>query len=286
MTFTTIIAPVLSTLLAIAFLTVTGVFKSALDLSLSPGLRFSKGGMRRFNQIPLRWILVFSRLNLEIRKNLLVFIVLSLQVACLAVLPLNGDVGLKVQNPLLVIMTLTMIACTLFVIDSWRAEGGKLSEKSIDKLIFFSSQATLIFILCLGAALGENPGELSDLMGSSWLIVSSPFHLSAFFMGVFLATFYRGTSSKRDRVVSLEVYVDHLFTLLWLTLIALVFLNSSALPGLPHFLFLILKVLFLSATMDVFWRHFPLFRKDQKEKIFLVVLYPVTLISFVGMWWR
>ncbi|MGE3973085.1 MAG: hypothetical protein AB7F59_01015 [Bdellovibrionales bacterium] len=279
------LSAIFPTLWAVLFLVVMTLLRSLFSLSILPRLSFSKTGLHRVQQLPLRWLLLLSRLRVNIKRDLPFLVVLSLQVTCLALFPINGERGLQVENPHLVLMILTLISCAIHIIASWKATGPQFSETSIDHITYFTTRALIVLILFLGAALGQTPGELNDFLGREWLFLSSPFHFVAFLLGIFVATFFKSSSSKNEKLISLDVFVDHLFSLTWLTLVVMIFCNSNALPGLSHFIFLISKVLLLYVLTDIFWKHFPVLRRDQLEKIMLATIYPITFLCFAGMWW-
>jgi len=280
-----ILDPLFSTLWALIFLGISSFFRSLFKLNILPRLRFSKTEFSRSKHLFLRWVLVFSRLRIQLRRDFLFLLVLSLQVTCLALLPINGDRGVVVENPQLVLMILCSMACVIYIFASRRAEGGALTEKSLDHMVYFSSQVLIVLILFLGAALGQTQGELSDFLGQEWLFLASPFHFVAFLIGVFVATFSKSASSKDEQVISIDGYIHQLFSLIWLTLFVMVFWNSNTLPGLTHFIFLLIKIISLYLMTDMFWRHVPILRRDQLEKIMLIAIYPLTFACFMGMWW-
>lgn len=280
-----LLEPLFSTIWALVFLFSSSLLKSLLSLNLLPRLQFSKIEMTRTRQIFLRWVLVCSRLRIKIKRDFLFIIVLSLQVTCLAIFPINGEYGLKVANPVAALLIICLVASVTYIFASRQAQGGAMTDKSVDQLVYFSSQALIVIVLFMGAALGQPQGELSDFLGREWLLIASPFHLLAFFIGVFIATFHKSVPSSKEQVINIEAFIPKTFSLIWITLFVMVFLNSNTLPGLPHFIFLVTKVTLIYLILEILWKHVPVLRRDQLEKLVLIVIYPLTFVSFIGMWW-
>ncbi len=272
--------------LAIGYVLVVLTAQSIFQEYVLPRFNFSKTSINDLRQMLLRWVLLSKRFDFSLKRDILALLMTSVLLTAIAILPLDGQSGLRVDRPDLAIAELMSIFYFLRVFWSWQSRDGSNWEKALEEVLFASSRVFVFLLLVDGAYLAARPGQFRALLGEDWLIASSPFHFAGFVLGILLVGFFQGRQEHRKHLRGLSLFSWKVEPILWITLLLVTFLNTATIPGISYFLILAAKCIAIIFFLDLVRSHISKIRMDQLERIGLTLVYPIVILIFLGMWWR
>lgn len=272
--------------LAISYVLIVLFFQAILEEIVFPRLNFSKTSPSDLKQMFIRWVLFARRFDFQLKRDVLVLLKVSILLTAVAILPLDGIAGLSVDRPDLAITVLMAMFYFLRVFSGWKNGPTENWEKALEEILFASSRIFVFLLIIDGAYLGASPVQFQKMLGSDWLIVSSPFHLVGFLMGVLLVGFFQGRQEYKMNLSGLSLFAWKAEPVLWITLILVTFLNTSIPEGPAYFVVLCAKCIAITFGLGLVRQHMPRMRMDQLERAGLSVVYPIAILVFLGMWWQ
>jgi len=272
--------------LALAYVLLILFVQSIFEETLLPRLSFSKTTTGSLRQMIVRWLLFARRVDFEFRRDILTLLKVAVLLAAVAVLPLNGISGLRVERPDLVIAQLMSVFYFMRVFCGWRRGISGGWEKSLEEILFGSSRILVFLLIVDSAYLNSDPDNFRKLLGTDWFIFSGAFPPLAFLLGIVLVGFFQGRQEYKKQLSGLALFAWKTESVLWISLLLVTFLNTAAIPGPAFFLSLSLKCSGVIFLIELVRSHMPKMRLDQFERMGLVMIYPLAILIFMGMWWQ